>query len=179
MLVRTIESHHGWEETNKRSMATEKAGLLDQSEGNGHVPPPPYSDDQGAAPSSQQPPNYPSTGNTYQYYGGVTQQPVGQSSDPQHTTVIVAGPQPVCYLPPAPVLSKYPVGMECPSCHQQVLTKTEYVKGQLFWVSVLFLCVFGFWLALCFVPCCVKSVKDVRHSCPQCKAVLGTFQRLR
>ncbi|XP_066273394.1 lipopolysaccharide-induced tumor necrosis factor-alpha factor homolog [Branchiostoma lanceolatum] len=162
-------------------MATEKAGLLDQAErqGNGNVPPPPYSDEQGAsAPSSQQTTSQPSpsTGNTYQYYGGVTQHP----SDPHHTTVIVTGPQPpVCYLPPAPVLSKYPVGMECPSCHQQVMTKTENVNGQLFWVSVLFLCVFGFWLALCFVPCCVKSVKDVRHSCPQCKAVLGTFQRLR
>ncbi|XP_078598651.1 lipopolysaccharide-induced tumor necrosis factor-alpha factor homolog [Branchiostoma floridae x Branchiostoma japonicum] len=161
-------------------MATEKVGLLDQ-QGDGDAPPPPYSDEQGAwaswAPYSQQTPAQPSpgVGNAYPYCGGVTQHPV----DPQHTTVIVTGPQPVCYLPPAPVLSKYPVGMECPSCHQLILTKTEYVNGQLFWVSVLLLCVFGFWLVLCFLPCCARPVKDVRHSCPQCKAVLGTFQRLR
>merc|ERR1719353_2354431 len=61
------------------------------------------------------------------------------------------------------------VYMTCPHCQQNVNTVTTYKMGGLGWIIVLVMFFFGFWLCMC-IPCCVPSLQDVDHTCPNCNA---------
>ncbi|XP_029949736.1 lipopolysaccharide-induced tumor necrosis factor-alpha factor homolog [Salarias fasciatus] len=71
-----------------------------------------------------------------------------------------------------------PVQITCPKCRQAVLTQVDYTSGLLTYLScgglLLCGCVFG----CCLIPFCVDRLRDARHSCPSCRAVLGTYKRL-
>ncbi|XP_078596591.1 LITAF domain-containing protein-like [Branchiostoma floridae x Branchiostoma japonicum] len=72
-----------------------------------------------------------------------------------------------------------PVQLQCPHCNATVRTDTQMVTGAVTWLVcfVLIVMIIGL-IGVCFVPFCVDSTKDVRHTCPNCKNHLGTYHRL-
>ncbi|XP_023262766.1 lipopolysaccharide-induced tumor necrosis factor-alpha factor [Seriola lalandi dorsalis] len=75
-------------------------------------------------------------------------------------------------------LGDSPVQIVCPKCNQTVLTKVDYSAGLLTYLFCggLFFC--GFVLGCCLIPFCVDRLRDAKHTCPTCKAVLGLYKRL-
>ena len=72
-----------------------------------------------------------------------------------------------------------PASCNCPNCHQNVVTRTEYEVGLFAWLiaGIIFIC--GGWIfCLCFIPFCVDSMKDVRHVCPNCNYTIHYFKRM-
>ncbi|XP_035671458.1 lipopolysaccharide-induced tumor necrosis factor-alpha factor homolog [Branchiostoma floridae] len=138
--------------------------------------PPPY-----PAHDPGQPAGLPGQPTVYQPSPG---QPVGMGPPvPPGTTVVVG--QPVPMIPPDhPTRSKDPVRMTCPTCQQSIQTTIERQIGLFTWmaVGIIFLVGMGFpllWLGCCFIPMCIPSCKDVRHTCPNCQTHLGTYQIAR
>jgi len=79
-----------------------------------------------------------------------------------------------------------PVFVKCPNCGEQVQTKTEssfFLIGCLFgflciWTKSessfsLIGCLFGF-LCIC-ACCCIPHLRSIKHTCPECNAVLGRY----
>ncbi|GLD63930.1 lipopolysaccharide-induced tumor necrosis factor-alpha factor homolog [Lates japonicus] len=75
-------------------------------------------------------------------------------------------------------LGDNPVQIVCSKCHQSVLTKVDHTAGLLTYLFCggLFFC--GFVLGCCLIPFCVDRLRDVKHTCPSCKTVLGVYKRL-
>ncbi|XP_030636167.1 lipopolysaccharide-induced tumor necrosis factor-alpha factor homolog [Chanos chanos] len=71
-----------------------------------------------------------------------------------------------------------PVQVVCPNCQQAVVTRVEFSSGLLTYLCCggLFLC--GFALGCCLIPFCVDRLRDAKHTCSNCKAVLGVYRRL-
>ncbi|KAI9525684.1 hypothetical protein NQZ68_006233 [Dissostichus eleginoides] len=71
-----------------------------------------------------------------------------------------------------------PVQVSCPQCRQTVLSQVHHSSGLLTYLLCggLFFC--GFVLGCCLIPFCVDRLKDAKHTCPTCKAVLGVYKRL-
>ncbi|CAJ1053910.1 lipopolysaccharide-induced tumor necrosis factor-alpha factor [Xyrichtys novacula] len=81
----------------------------------------------------------------------------------------------VCPVGP---LGDGPVQVPCPKCKQTVLTKVDYTSGLLTYLSCGGLLLCGFVFGCCLIPFCVDRLKDVQHSCPNCKTELGIFKRI-
>ncbi|XP_066271742.1 LITAF domain-containing protein-like [Branchiostoma lanceolatum] len=87
-----------------------------------------------------------------------------------NSTVILAVP---------PTFSPDPVNMQCTNCGQRITTTTAVNTGLATWVACGAICALGGFLGCCFVPFCLDSMKDVRHTCPSCGAHLGTYHRMK
>ncbi|KAL6482492.1 hypothetical protein MHYP_G00105720 [Metynnis hypsauchen] len=79
------------------------------------------------------------------------------------------------------VLSQFgdsPVQVTCPTCRNTGLTNVEHSAGLLTYLFCggLFFC--GCALGCCLIPFCVDRLRDVKHTCPNCKALLGVYKRL-
>lgn len=76
----------------------------------------------------------------------------------------------------------YPVEMDCPYCHNHIVSHTMKVPGVLPWIIMAICFVLGFFLlipwCLCCLPFCIDSCLDVLHTCPSCKRLVGRFARL-
>ncbi len=74
-----------------------------------------------------------------------------------------------------------PVPICCPNCQKDVLTETHYKIGQKTWFRVLLLLLLGLYFhpawCFCCIPCCMKSTKDVVHTCPNCEHKCGVYKR--
>uniref|UniRef100_A0AAV2LHL2 LITAF domain-containing protein n=1 Tax=Knipowitschia caucasica TaxID=637954 RepID=A0AAV2LHL2_KNICA len=70
-----------------------------------------------------------------------------------------------------------PGEMMCPQCRINVVTMTEYKVGTLSWLigGIIFLTCF---LPFCWIPFCVPSCKDVKHTCPRCHTTIHVHKRL-
>jgi len=71
-------------------------------------------------------------------------------------------------------LGPRPTQTVCPHCNCQILTRTESEPSATAWVLGFVLCLLC-WPLSC-VPCCIDSLQDVTHKCPNCKRVLGTYK---
>ncbi|XP_071179652.1 uncharacterized protein [Mytilus edulis] len=73
-----------------------------------------------------------------------------------------------------------PYDTTCPHCHAQIRTETSYQVGDqaLLWVFI-FTCIFAWFGLVCFIflPCCIKSFKDVTHTCPRCHQTVAVYER--
>ncbi|XP_034544298.1 lipopolysaccharide-induced tumor necrosis factor-alpha factor homolog [Notolabrus celidotus] len=62
--------------------------------------------------------------------------------------------------------------MVCPHCQNSVVTDLEHKIGFNNWISCFVLGASVMCLPFCWIPFCVKSCKDVEHSCPRCHKVI-------
>ena len=63
----------------------------------------------------------------------------------------------------------------------QIFRNLAPLKVQSNQTQTLFNCTFLFfscWLGCCLIPFCIDTCKDVIHTCPNCRAPLGKFNRL-
>jgi len=67
-----------------------------------------------------------------------------------------------------------PMTMICTQCQSQIVTRTESEPSVTAWILGLVLCCIC-WPLSC-VPCCIDSLQDVTHKCPNCKKTLGTYK---
>uniref|UniRef100_A0A2K5Q5A8 LITAF domain containing n=1 Tax=Cebus imitator TaxID=2715852 RepID=A0A2K5Q5A8_CEBIM len=71
-----------------------------------------------------------------------------------------------------------PVQAVCPYCGSLIITVTSFVPGTLSWLLCTTLFVFGCVLGCCLLPFCIRTVMDVKHSCPVCRRELYHYSRL-
>ncbi|XP_066304686.1 lipopolysaccharide-induced tumor necrosis factor-alpha factor homolog [Branchiostoma lanceolatum] len=116
--------------------------------------------------------------------GTFVSQGPGQPPAPPGTVMYVSQPGVVVVGADQPTRSGHPVRMTCPTCQQDIQTTVEYEIGLLTWLMVGGVCLFGcalplVWLGCCFIPMCIKDLKDAKHTCPNCNTHLGTFKRAK
>lgn len=127
--------------------------------------PPPYAGPPGYE-IKQPMPAYPPQQPGYSY----SAQPTGTTT----TTIVYQQPQLVVGMR----FFEYPVSMTCPHCQASIVTATDYTPGTLTWLSCGATALVGCWLGCCLIPFCIDALKDVIHSCPNCKTQVGVYRRM-
>merc|ERR1711934_1289280 len=76
--------------------------------------------------------------------------------------------------------NKHPVTMTCPHCQANITTATSTKVGGCAWLTGLGILFFsgGACCPCAFIPCCVDDFMDFIHTCPSCKRVVGSYQKL-
>jgi lipopolysaccharide-induced tumor necrosis factor-alpha factor len=102
-----------------------------------------------------------------------------------------------------------PSRLRCPNCHADIVTQTKHKSGCLTWAICGSICAIGLfapcaWLGCKLtlktlfnakiillivsnlfpkkgqlIPFCIDSTKDVQHYCSNCRAYIGTFDRMK
>uniref|UniRef100_A0A914CIH3 LITAF domain-containing protein n=1 Tax=Acrobeloides nanus TaxID=290746 RepID=A0A914CIH3_9BILA len=89
---------------------------------------------------------------------------------------------PVTSIVRIPSFGPYPVQLNCPYCHNNVTTETAHSAGAMPWIVFSVCLISGFLLLIpwffCWVPFCIDSLMDVKHTCPSCKRDVGRFSRI-
>ncbi|KAJ2946450.1 hypothetical protein O0L34_g12493 [Tuta absoluta] len=70
-----------------------------------------------------------------------------------------------------------PVGMRCPHCQEDIMTRAVYRNTQKTHFVALILGIFFWWLCCCILPYVIKRWKNVDHFCPRCQTFLGQYTR--
>uniref|UniRef100_A0A8D0B872 Cell death-inducing p53-target protein 1 n=1 Tax=Salvator merianae TaxID=96440 RepID=A0A8D0B872_SALMN len=70
-----------------------------------------------------------------------------------------------------------PVTTVCPHCQQAITTKISHVIGLTNYLLGFFCCFVGCDLGCCLIPCLIDELKDVIHTCPNCKAYIYLYKR--
>ncbi|GMT33791.1 hypothetical protein PFISCL1PPCAC_25089, partial [Pristionchus fissidentatus] len=84
----------------------------------------------------------------------------------------------VITMPYQPMLfNENPTPLHCPFCSQAVVTEIELKSGRFTWMLFFGMCILGCWCCACCALCAEKA-KDVEHSCPNCKRMLGAYRRM-
>ncbi|XP_072038930.1 lipopolysaccharide-induced tumor necrosis factor-alpha factor homolog [Amphiura filiformis] len=80
------------------------------------------------------------------------------------------------------IFSDQPADLQCPNCQQMVTTEVSHKAGTLAWLVCLSMFMVGFFLLIpwfiCWLPFCIDSAKDIVHTCPRCRHVLGHTKRM-
>lgn len=121
--------------------------------------------------------------------------PPPMTQPPSYTQSAATAPYPPGFYPPGPVpppganppiqaiiTTAMPLGPQssratCPSCHSEITTSTDTEAGTRTYLMSGLCLLFGCWLGCFLIPCCMEDCLDVRHTCPNCKAHLGTYKR--
>ncbi|XP_063412945.1 lipopolysaccharide-induced tumor necrosis factor-alpha factor homolog [Mytilus trossulus] len=104
------------------------------------------------------------------------QPPPAYAPPGQQTAATVVIQQPHVLL--RQTFREVPVRLNCQSCQADIMTATNYETGMLTWMAVGIICLFGGWLGCCLIPFCIDACKDVVHTCPNCKQMVGKYNRL-
>lgn len=144
----------------------ENIGLIQQGLTMSQDPPPAYSE-------KGQDPGYPDV--NPQSFPSQPGYPQSYQSQVQQNVVVVQ--QPSAY--PVGVLrfGRYPLQMRCPQCQADIVTSTDLELGTFAWCMCVLIACFWLW-PFCFIALCIDSLKDVIHSCPNCKKELGRYKRM-
>nr|XP_055045485.1 cell death-inducing p53-target protein 1 isoform X2 [Misgurnus anguillicaudatus] len=71
-----------------------------------------------------------------------------------------------------------PVPTICPHCQQPIVTRISHDIG----LMNTFFCLFCFFVGCdfgcCLIPCLIDDLKDVTHTCPNCKGYIYTYKRI-
>jgi lipopolysaccharide-induced tumor necrosis factor-alpha factor len=70
-------------------------------------------------------------------------------------------------------IGRNPVPIQCPRCHQNVVTAVQYENGGGTWLIAALICFFGGIFGCCLIPFCVPGCQDAVHSCPACRSPIG------
>lgn len=134
------------------------------------------------APQYGGPPQPQMVGFNQQQMGGFNQQQMGNLNQQQMVVVnqqqIAAATAAFALMmdPNNPTANEHPVQMQCPSCHAQITTNTNYEIGACTYLWCILMAFMGFILC-CWIPFIMNCSKDVVHTCPSCRAVCGEFKR--
>lgn len=71
-----------------------------------------------------------------------------------------------------------PVQTVCPHCQQAIVTRISHDVGLMNTLFCLFCFFVGCDLGCCLIPCLIDDLKDVTHSCPNCKGYIYTYKRI-
>ncbi|XP_028038745.1 lipopolysaccharide-induced tumor necrosis factor-alpha factor homolog [Bombyx mandarina] len=72
-----------------------------------------------------------------------------------------------------------PVGMRCPYCQEDIMTRAIYKNSTITHIVAAVLGVLFWWLCCCIIPYTTKRWKNVEHNCPNCHKFLGVYERTR
>ncbi|XP_053712236.1 lipopolysaccharide-induced tumor necrosis factor-alpha factor homolog [Synchiropus splendidus] len=101
-----------------------------------------------------------------------------QASPPQQQPL----PQPPMQLPVQlpPQVSKLPTKnpgyIWCSHCNKTVISDVKYKRGSFSWIVCGLMALFLLWPCFLFALC-LKTCKDVEHTCPSCQRVLHLYKR--
>jgi lipopolysaccharide-induced tumor necrosis factor-alpha factor len=125
------------------------------------------------------PPIY-ASGSTTVVYGGqppYPQQGYPAQPYPQQQQQVYVATQPTVVVTSNVVrFGSSPVQMVCPYCKNTVVTSTHYDTGAMVWLVCLAL--FFFTFCCFFIAFLINDLKDVVHTCPNCRNVVGRCSRL-
>ena len=88
--------------------------------------------------------------------------------------------QPVLVPPQTLISSDFgetPVRLRCPNCQNDVVTTVKHEAGMLTWLIVFVLFLIGCCLC-CWIPLCIDALKDIVHTCPNCKHTCGVTKKM-
>merc|ERR1719410_1904242 len=88
----------------------------------------------------------------------------GVAVPPPQTTVIVQNVQ----------FGPRPMNMICPHCQSEICTRTDSEPSATAWILGFVICLIC-WPLSC-VPCCIDSLQDVTHECPNCRKTVGKYR---
>uniref|UniRef100_A0A674N0H7 Cell death-inducing p53-target protein 1 n=1 Tax=Takifugu rubripes TaxID=31033 RepID=A0A674N0H7_TAKRU len=71
-----------------------------------------------------------------------------------------------------------PVHTVCPHCQQAIVTRISHDVGLMNTLFCLFCFFVGCDLGCCLIPCLIDDLKDVTHTCPNCKGYIYTYKRI-
>ncbi|KAL3997527.1 LITAF-like zinc ribbon domain family protein [Acanthocheilonema viteae] len=97
--------------------------------------------------------------------------------------IISVAPFRVNFIPStAPIFGPNSIETDCPYCQAHIVTSVQRIVGTLPWLIMGICFLLGFFLLLPWCLCCVPfymdNCRDVVHSCPSCKRILGRFIRV-
>ena len=144
-----------------------------------HNPPPPSAPPSGFGPPPPPVDLPPPQGAPPPYHGApgqYQQQPVGVAPHYQQQPVAVPPTQTVV-LTNNINFGETPVQLRCPNCQKDVITNIHHESGLLTWISVGVLFILGFWLC-CWLPFLFDPLKDVVHTCPNCRYTCGIHKKI-
>jgi len=127
---------------------------------------------QNMYPGQEQQAPYPGQPQQNMYPG--QQMPPPAYSPPNPKVVVIS--QPGVVTPVIVSFGEFPILMTCPFCQAQIQTATRYEPGTFAWIVCILL--FFFTYCFCWLPFVINGMKDVVHSCPNCKNVIGRFNRM-
>ncbi|CAH2307827.1 cell death-inducing p53-target 1 [Pelobates cultripes] len=135
----------------------------------GFYPPPsgPY------APMGYYPPTsgpYPAQYPSPDFHGTTVIVPPGASASSAATTTVT--------VLQGEAFGSNPVQTMCPHCQQPIATKISHEIGLMNVLLCCFCCFVGCDLGCCLIPCMINDLKDVTHTCPNCKAYIYTYRRM-
>ena len=127
--------------------------------------------DQNAPPQGYPPQGYPPQGYPPQGYP-----PQGYPPQGYVTTTTVVPSTAVVITTTSPRFGPNPVQCVCPFCKNQIVTSTQYDAGALVWLTCV--CLFFFTFCCFFLAFVIDDLKDVVHTCPSCRNVVGRYNRM-
>ncbi|XP_002742164.1 lipopolysaccharide-induced tumor necrosis factor-alpha factor homolog [Saccoglossus kowalevskii] len=86
---------------------------------------------------------------------------------------------PVCVIQGSQQYLDFPACVRCVRCNTDIVTDIQYKPGVLTWMSCGIICLVGGWIGCFLIPFCINACKDVVHTCPNCKCVIGKYDKLR
>ncbi len=81
------------------------------------------------------------------------------------------------FVAPVAMLDK-PTPVCCPYCRSVGMTKIKHTSGAITWFTCFGISLIGCVFGCCLVPFCCNKLRDVKHHCPSCEALLAIHKRL-
>ncbi|KAM6905569.1 cell death-inducing p53-target protein 1 [Xenentodon cancila] len=97
-----------------------------------------------------------------------------------HTTTVLAPPGTATTVTvlQGEIFQTSPVQTVCPHCQQAIVTRISHDVGLMNTLFCLFCFFVGCDLGCCLIPCLIDDLKDVTHTCPNCKGYIYTYKRI-
>ncbi|XP_051988595.1 cell death-inducing p53-target protein 1-like isoform X2 [Xyrauchen texanus] len=99
---------------------------------------------------------------------------------PGHTATVITPPGAATTVTvlQGEMFQSAPVQMVCPHCQQPIITRISHDIGLMNTLFCLFCFFVGCDLGCCLIPCMIDELKDVTHTCPNCKGYIYTYKRI-
>ncbi|NP_001092712.1 cell death-inducing p53-target protein 1 [Danio rerio] len=100
---------------------------------------------------------------------------------PGHTATVLAPPgaaTTTVTVLQGEMFQSAPVQTVCPHCQQPIITRISHDIGLMNTLVCMFCFFVGCDLGCCLIPCLIDDLKDVTHTCPNCKGYIYTYKRI-